>query len=390
MLDCDRVAWQRSHAEKAGGVAEAASSMPMGRPGKVLNMKRPPSLVRFPLSASEFRSARRQKYLTLEYFELNEKWFGTLAANSAKTIRRLRGEGDLEPFGQRCAFQNGLDQLLMHYTAGFPIDALEEEFKGVMNWFDLWHLGFSEYLADRQVKTGRELRLDSSPLEMDESLEDFQAGLTVASLAVLLGDAPASAGVARRFHEYLDQDMLMSGVLEPILPQPSTVEKFFHRVPYAPLLDAMFTANTDEEAVAFVEQYLNGWYQGFAGTCWHDGHLVKKEHMMPYYGYWAFEAAAVCLLFNIDDSRFRNHIVYPKDIADWARKNDSIGKLKAAAKQGVETTRLRCMATQPCPRTGFWFTPARAESRRHFNQGEPMPDVGGDYGVTIWQWDAQQ
>ena len=52
--------------------------------------------------------------------------------------------------------------------------------------------------------------------------------------------------------------------------------------------------------------------------------------------------------------------------------------------------RMRCLAGQPCPREGFWFTPARSNSRRQFGVGELMSDVGGDYGVTIWQWDEQQ
>ena len=51
---------------------------------------------------------------------------------------------------------------------------------------------------------------------------------------------------------------------------------------------------------------------------------------------------------------------------------------------------LRCEANQPCPREGYWFTPARPNSRRAFQQGEAMPDVGGTYGATIWQWDEQQ
>lgn len=51
---------------------------------------------------------------------------------------------------------------------------------------------------------------------------------------------------------------------------------------------------------------------------------------------------------------------------------------------------LRCEAGQPCPRTGYWFTPAKADSRRRFDQGKTMPSLGGDYGVTIWQWDERQ
>ena len=56
----------------------------------------------------------------------------------------------------------------------------------------------------------------------------------------------------------------------------------------------------------------------------------------------------------------------------------------------AEQTRGRCEAGQPCPREGFWFTPAQASSRHHFSAGEEMPAVGGDYGATIWQWDQNQ
>ncbi len=59
----------------------------------------------------------------------------------------------------------------------------------------------------------------------------------------------------------------------------------------------------------------------------------------------------------------------------------------ASARQGVG---LRCEAGQPCSQTGYWFTPARIDSRRHFEAGEVMPETGGAYGSTIWQWDVNQ
>lgn len=52
--------------------------------------------------------------------------------------------------------------------------------------------------------------------------------------------------------------------------------------------------------------------------------------------------------------------------------------------------RLRCEGGQPCPHEGWWFTPAKAGSRRRFAQGEVMPAFSTDYGATIWQWDEQQ
>lgn len=51
--------------------------------------------------------------------------------------------------------------------------------------------------------------------------------------------------------------------------------------------------------------------------------------------------------------------------------------------------KLRCEASEPCPKTGYWWTPAKENSRAHFKQGEIMPDFpGSNYGVTIWQLDV--
>ncbi len=47
-------------------------------------------------------------------------------------------------------------------------------------------------------------------------------------------------------------------------------------------------------------------------------------------------------------------------------------------------------ANTPCPTAGCWFTPAKPDSRRYFKQGEVMPSLGGDYGITIWQWSPDQ
>jgi hypothetical protein len=50
----------------------------------------------------------------------------------------------------------------------------------------------------------------------------------------------------------------------------------------------------------------------------------------------------------------------------------------------------RVPAGQACPESGFYFTPAKADSRRHFTQGELLPGFDANYGMTIWQWDTRQ
>ncbi|CAM3493483.1 hypothetical protein [Cupriavidus taiwanensis] len=56
----------------------------------------------------------------------------------------------------------------------------------------------------------------------------------------------------------------------------------------------------------------------------------------------------------------------------------------------AEAPHLRCQSSQSCPKSGYWMTPAKANSRRYFHQGDTMPEVVSDYGTTIWQWDTDQ
>ena len=51
---------------------------------------------------------------------------------------------------------------------------------------------------------------------------------------------------------------------------------------------------------------------------------------------------------------------------------------------------LRVPAHARCPRPGYYFSPAKADSRQKFSLGELMPELGSAYGATIWQWDQNQ
>lgn len=47
-------------------------------------------------------------------------------------------------------------------------------------------------------------------------------------------------------------------------------------------------------------------------------------------------------------------------------------------------------AGQPCTREGYWYSPAQQSSRRHFKQGELMPEFkGSSWGATIWYWSSE-
>ena len=51
----------------------------------------------------------------------------------------------------------------------------------------------------------------------------------------------------------------------------------------------------------------------------------------------------------------------------------------------------RCLANQPCPKSGYWFTLAKADSRAYFKQNDIMPDYpNNQWGQVIWELDGER
>jgi hypothetical protein len=59
-----------------------------------------------------------------------------------------------------------------------------------------------------------------------------------------------------------------------------------------------------------------------------------------------------------------------------------------AEESGASPVFLACEAGHPCPRSGYWRTPARPRSRCRFEQGEILPEVESvTHGTIIWHWE---
>ena len=52
---------------------------------------------------------------------------------------------------------------------------------------------------------------------------------------------------------------------------------------------------------------------------WHDVHLSVGKDGFP--GYWCWEAALVTLLYDMDDSSYRDMPFYPKDMVAYAKQH---------------------------------------------------------------------
>ena len=101
-----------------------------------------------------------------------------------------------------------------------------------------------------------------------------------------------------------------------------------------------------------------------------------------------FTTVDVLGLHPSDDPEFpfirRDKVTHAVDTTWYYVHKPDVAAMHAQASKPL---RLRCEANQPCPREGWWVTPAKLGSRRHFKQGEVMPAFKTDWGLTIWQWD---
>ena len=196
------------------------------------------------------------------------------------------------------------------------------------------------------------------------------------------GDKGANGGADNLYEEFMSHGLGAQTRYES--------DWIFASKPYQALSDALYS-ETNEEVLKNLHRFLKRWYKDLAGTGWHDSHKPDEDgNQAGYYGYWSFEAGAAVLLQGIeDDSSLHQYLYYPKEMVAWAREHASEFP-NGGLREADPKPRPNVAANQPCPETGWWFTPAQANSRRYFKQGEIMPSAGGDYGLTFWQWSPDQ
>ncbi len=130
---------------------------------------------------------------------------------------------------------------------------------------------------------------------------------------------------------------------------------------------------TDTETVRLVRQAITaGHLSGFGP--YKPGDADKPESIPHMLAFSAFTQRP-CKWFFVE--------VIDGEFDDEANDHDDAGAAQS---------RDRVQANRPCPKDGWWITPARANSRCYFKSGSLMPDFGSnsDYGETIWQWDSDQ
>ncbi|KVO02715.1 hypothetical protein WJ70_30775 [Burkholderia ubonensis] len=312
---------------------------------------------------SDFDSKRRQRFLGEDYF----KWLLTsFTDNVARWADRLTPIGDTE--NERKALTRGIvasdtyNRFLLMYTGGADIELLRNEIEAVIEAFEQHTAAVRVFEAD-----------SSQPPLAFSDIGDYEKVMQLMCLCYLLHRRDLLPRIVEMFDPaYRGKDTLYEDLLAYEFEGRVDVDSWYHDVPYRPLVFSLYR-ETKKESVDDISEYLEAWYGGMAAAPWHDGHLeAKKNGKGTYVGYWAIEAAAVAYLLQLDDSSFRDHVLYPKDLADFARNFEAEGANTAVLRDsGQKTVRTG----QVCPETGVWKAQGHNVPGVMVRQGERMPEV---------------
>lgn len=320
-----------------------------------------------------FRDDRRQRFIDEKHYtEFKEE-----LKYGIESSKKILHEDELTPNAIR-SFRWGnasesLELLILDYTAGVSLTELQKQLPPVIEEFDA-------YIPFDIPRPN-----EAHTLEITQ-LEAYVYVLWLLGLCKLLGHDALIPNVISWLDKNAEfnrgRDTILEQVIGKLTSDTQDPGRYaLHPDAYRPLGKAIL-AEDPADRPALVKEFVESWYKNMKPCYWYGTHTDKES--FSYFGYWCFEAALVTYLWDIDDSSYRDHLVYPKDLVNYARARSSQPSPLAAPERG------RVEANQPCPRTGYWFTPAQQNSRRHFKEGEIMPIVRADYGVNIWQWDENQ
>jgi len=306
----------------------------------------------------DFAKRRRQRFISEQYFT----WFSDFLTTSIDTWTTALPANGTEDSKRAIAASLRADNrfalLLLRYTAGEPIALLRDDLDPIV-------ADYEEYARFQ----GKEFESPNWPPFLLGELKDYERAMQLIGLCYLLHRRDLLPRIAAlEDPSYRAQDTLYEDLLAYGLEGRVDVDTWFHES-YRDCINSVYD-DSDEESLTDLNAYLENWYSSMSSVDWHDSHLDLSEERGLYFGYWAIEAAALAYLLELDDTSLHRHIVYPKDLVEFARTFE-----EPAKSPEIATGHLTVRTGQTCPETGVWKAQGHSVPGVMVQQGERMPEV---------------
>ncbi|MFZ6648915.1 PoNe immunity protein domain-containing protein [Undibacterium sp. TJN25] len=337
-----------------------------------------------------FPKKRRQQFLDARLYEKTQENQQDLLAGNRDNLQIQTPGTEAYSVSYAMLYLESLWSWMLDYTAGCAIEGLAPRLSTIVDAFEAWNEAHQLWLKAVRQKFPEDGPYEYRAAPDFSSTADYEDTMQLLGIAVLLRDVRSIGRIVQVMRSHRGEDALFEQLIGAYVEDPIDIETCILGKPYTYLLNSYYS-DSDDSSLEEIGKYLKNWYPAMKDhPRWYDGHLrASKEGHAPYYGYWAFEAGATVYLLNINDSLI-DHLVYPKDLVAYGK---SLREQDRYTSQGQSDAPQagRVQGGQLCPSEGYWETPARANSRRFFQQGEIMPVFdGANYGATIWQRSTDQ
>ncbi|WP_312967046.1 PoNe immunity protein domain-containing protein [Acinetobacter gerneri] len=258
-----------------------------------------------------FENKRRQQFLSEEYFTSTKNYQTEgvslyLESDAFEDDKYNCGESERWSGIKDCYW----NLLFLEYTAGSSIEQLILLFEQVVNAFD------------KKAEALAIFEKGKKPSVIPTQNET----LNIISLAYLLDKEDLLPVIHQLVNgedqAHINEDEIINkffGLNDP--EHPIMSEGSLYDLSYSPLCDVIDNVkkkNDPKHALELFDEYLSSWYKMNKNQTWYNSHL-DLEGSVAYSGYWAFEAAALVYLLDLDDSCLHKYLFYPKDIVQWIR-----------------------------------------------------------------------
>ena len=266
------------------------------------------------LDQQEFKRKKRESLLNFNTYKTNF----TEATYAFDIVRQSLQQpasilDNLDPYDVMVATKQRAWEAINHlancYSGGHDIADLAAIYPSVIEYFEVFAY-FSQRFKESDASN------PSTVAHLALQGADFSLINRLLSLGICLGWKE----LIPRLVPLIDynnpvRDGLIERLLQCYIPSRGALPANCTRhLPYSKTINIFSSAN--EDRAALLAEYLSEWYQASSKEPYFESH--KKG--LSFYGYWAWEAAAIAVVLGIDDTDLNETPFYPDDLVVYARK----------------------------------------------------------------------
>jgi len=324
---------------------------------------------------------RRQSFLTEGFFKT---WEQESVANARATLDRQLAQPNISLAGKKgvlWGFAEEITNLLhLRYTAGLPIEKLRHDLDEIVA---AW-----EAFAKVQCQFKRN---EEWPAFSFDDRTEYNQFIQLLGLSILMRREELIPRIYALCRFYCHDDSVFDALIAPFIDCGDEPDEYslYHELPYELVL-AILDSDDPVEQSALMQEAVESWYGANEGLPFYDTHKdIDDEGHGGYSGYWCFELAALCYLKQINDSTFREHITYPKDLVDFARQFEPEHAASTSTQPPIPTG-LTAYPGDICPETGEWYAIHLGGKKTYIEAGQTMPGPTRNPAGNLVIWYLQR